>query len=329
MLRELSGVRQDKGGRLRRWFQSRDEDLIVWCDKDGSMYGFQLCYDRRRHERALTWTRNHGFSHNRVDAGEGRSFRHKGSPLLVADGRFDATAMSRRFLEISTDVPREITEFVCAKLAEYANGIYRANEADDGTYQFAERLVTLPDHPDSKVLSEQPDASSGTYRLYSRTELLAGGIHYLVFGIAFMLTPAGLWINDPEAYSWLAKLGFLALMLWGFGGCYIARTLLQAVACVQIDFNGTITLQRAIGITRISAFDVLRIEADVAKIWIPDANPRQVWIIHVRGKVLLPPSKISEKVIAELTRHNPNIKIISTGGALYGTATCEEGEEQR
>jgi hypothetical protein len=123
MLRELSDVRQIEGGRPRRWFQSSDEDLIVWYAEDGTIYGFQLCYDRHEHERALTWMRGRGYSHNRIDTGERRAFRHKRSPVLVADGRFDASAMTRRFLQISAALPPEITEFVSGKLAEYPHGI--------------------------------------------------------------------------------------------------------------------------------------------------------------------------------------------------------------
>jgi hypothetical protein len=119
MLRELAPVNQSVPGRPRRWFQSDNEDLIVWYAEDGAIYGFQLCYDRQGHERALTWAPDHGFLHNRIDAGEREGLRYKRSPILVADGIFDAAAMSRRFPEVSTLLPPEIREFVSGKLAEY------------------------------------------------------------------------------------------------------------------------------------------------------------------------------------------------------------------
>jgi hypothetical protein len=119
ILREISDVSQPEGGRIRRWFQSSDEDLIVWYAADGAIYGFQLCYDRNHHERALTWTSAQGFCHNRIDAGEDRSFRHKGSPVLVADGRFDAAMIMQRFLRISAALPADIKDFVSGKLTEY------------------------------------------------------------------------------------------------------------------------------------------------------------------------------------------------------------------
>jgi len=48
MLTESANVRQFKGEPRRRWFQSQTEDLIVWYADDGSILGFQLCYDRKR-----------------------------------------------------------------------------------------------------------------------------------------------------------------------------------------------------------------------------------------------------------------------------------------
>ncbi|HET7596838.1 MAG TPA: hypothetical protein VFK15_07890 [Burkholderiales bacterium] len=119
MLREILDVKPTEEGRRRRWFQSADEDLIVWYAQDGSIFGFQLCYDRQRNEHALTWMRGRGYAHNRIDAGEGRGFRYKASPVLVADGRFDAPAMTQRFRRISATLPRNIRDFVSDRLSEY------------------------------------------------------------------------------------------------------------------------------------------------------------------------------------------------------------------
>jgi len=119
MLTDYAGVRQIPGDRPRRWFQSEDEDLIVWYAEDGSIFGFQLCYDKQKSERALTWLPQSGFSHNRVDDSKGPGLT-KGTPLLVADGVFDVSTMSRRFLQISETLPREVFEFVSGKLGEYA-----------------------------------------------------------------------------------------------------------------------------------------------------------------------------------------------------------------
>jgi hypothetical protein len=123
MLTEYSGIREISGGRPRRWFYSEDEDLIVWYADDGSIFGFQLCYDKQKSERALTWLPQSGFSHERVDyggsdsAGRGLGSRlDKLTPLLVADGVFDIASLSRRFLQISQALPRDVFEFVSGKL---------------------------------------------------------------------------------------------------------------------------------------------------------------------------------------------------------------------
>lgn len=118
MLREVARVRQIPGDRRRRWFQSHDEDLIVWYAEDNAIYGFQLCYDLKRNERALTWTCERGFSHNRVDTGERDGMKYARTPILVPDGVFDARAMLSRFGKISITLPAEIRQFVLDKVQE-------------------------------------------------------------------------------------------------------------------------------------------------------------------------------------------------------------------
>ena len=120
MLAEYSNVKRSPGERPRRWFHSSDEDLIVWYADDGSIFGFQLCYDRRNSERALTWLPQSGFSHDRVDDGEGPGLVYKRTPVLVPDGAFDASAMLPRFIKISGSLPQDVIDFVSGKLREYA-----------------------------------------------------------------------------------------------------------------------------------------------------------------------------------------------------------------
>jgi hypothetical protein len=95
----------------------------VWYADDGSIFGFQFCYDKQKSERALTWLPDNGFFHNRVDDGEGPALTYKRTPVLVADGAFDASAMSLRFLQISQAIPRDIFEFVSSKLREHAERV--------------------------------------------------------------------------------------------------------------------------------------------------------------------------------------------------------------
>ena len=119
-LTELADVQQHPGRPRRRWFRSSTEDLIVWYADDGSIFGFQLCYDRARTERALTWRKGKGYSHDRVDDGESVGLAHKQTPILVSDGVFNAEAVLERFLAASNAIPRDIVDFVTAKLKEYS-----------------------------------------------------------------------------------------------------------------------------------------------------------------------------------------------------------------
>lgn len=89
MLREIKDVRQLKDEPHRRWFTDEHFDLILW-GKETDIVGFQLCYDKAHSERAVTWKVESGFHHDGVDGGEGRAGRYKGTPILVADGSFDA-----------------------------------------------------------------------------------------------------------------------------------------------------------------------------------------------------------------------------------------------
>ena len=122
MLTEYKKVSQYDGERHRRWFQSPDEDLIVWYEADGSIYGFQLCYDRQKAEKALTWTRSEGYSHLKVDDGETTPMEFKRTPILVADGAFDGKAVLQKFRLSGKALPKDILEFVGEKISTYPQG---------------------------------------------------------------------------------------------------------------------------------------------------------------------------------------------------------------
>src|SRR3954469_10687202 len=100
-LRELPDTRQVEGEPRRRWFSSPDLDLIVWLDDDESLVGFQLCYDKTRRERALTWRDGRGYEHNAVDDGEQSPGQHKSTPILVANGYYDSERVEALFRESS------------------------------------------------------------------------------------------------------------------------------------------------------------------------------------------------------------------------------------
>jgi hypothetical protein len=119
-LRELPDTRQVAGEPRRRWFSSADLDLIVWLDETGSVVGFQLCYDKSRGERALTWRAERGYDHSAIDDGESNPAQYKSTPILVADGHFDRERVAEIFLESSVGVPAPIRDAVADLLQRYS-----------------------------------------------------------------------------------------------------------------------------------------------------------------------------------------------------------------
>jgi len=119
MLKESRQVKQVPGERRRRWFSDESMDLTVWFDDQDRIAAFELCYDKGRNERALRWRQGLGFVHERVDDGEGRPGRHKASPVLVPDGRFDVKRISRQFEENSREIDARIAVFVTSALTSY------------------------------------------------------------------------------------------------------------------------------------------------------------------------------------------------------------------
>ena len=116
MLTELGDVRQVEGEHRRRWFMDSFFDLIVWLDQGDAIVGFQLCYDKEGDQRALTWKAPDSYTHAAVDDGENRPGRYKATPILVADGAFDHTAIAERFRAESAAVDPAIAAFVYEKL---------------------------------------------------------------------------------------------------------------------------------------------------------------------------------------------------------------------
>jgi hypothetical protein len=118
MLNEIRNARQIEGEGFRRWFTDEYFDLIVWYGDDGSLFGFQLCYDKQVRERALTWTRDHGFQHNRIDSGEtpGHS---KMTPVIIADGAFSRDPVAERFRQESASIDPGIARLVYDTVRSY------------------------------------------------------------------------------------------------------------------------------------------------------------------------------------------------------------------
>jgi len=113
MLAEIQETRQIEGEGFRRWFTDEKLDLIIWYrEAGGEITGFQLCYDKDRDEKALTWTREGGFVHERVDSGEAKGYGHKGTPIMVADGEFNKGRALEQFNERAKQIDAPLRGFV-------------------------------------------------------------------------------------------------------------------------------------------------------------------------------------------------------------------------
>jgi hypothetical protein len=122
MLKETKPVRQHPD-EFRRLFQDNEFDLFVWyrsAEDQGEPLGFQLCYDKFAHERAVTWHQNLGFSHSVVDTGDDSPKANR-TPVLVRDGAFPDRSVLLIFEEHSRNLEPAIMDLVMGKLEEYLN----------------------------------------------------------------------------------------------------------------------------------------------------------------------------------------------------------------
>ena len=122
MLKEARETRQIPNEPFRRWFSDNMFDLIVWYTKDNSIMGFQLCYRKGMDEHALTWLKGKGFSHKRIDDGEGRPAEYKMTPVLVPDGAFDRDNVLAEFERVSGALDPDIVSVVTQSMRNYPHG---------------------------------------------------------------------------------------------------------------------------------------------------------------------------------------------------------------
>jgi len=101
----------------RKWFSDEYCDLIVWYDAQQKITGFQLCYDVRNNEHALTWQEGKGFDHHRIDSGETQPQMNM-TPILIPDGAVPYQKLLHQFKERASGLDPEIFELVIRTLSE-------------------------------------------------------------------------------------------------------------------------------------------------------------------------------------------------------------------
>src|SRR5262249_18738357 len=117
LLYEIQRTQQVAHEPRRRWFFSHEQDLLLWFGEDGAPVAFQLAYNKHRYERALRWKADQGFSHYVVD--DARGTVGPRTAVLTEGGIFPASTVLRRFIELSAEMPRDITAFVTARLRQH------------------------------------------------------------------------------------------------------------------------------------------------------------------------------------------------------------------
>lgn len=119
MFREITSIRQNHNYSTKRWFTDSDMDLYIWFNQQAPAR-FQLAYNKRGREHAISWDSESGFSHYRVDDGEQQSqFKYKMTPILLDDGEFDVATIARDFLKASENIDESLADFIYARLLEY------------------------------------------------------------------------------------------------------------------------------------------------------------------------------------------------------------------
>jgi hypothetical protein len=129
MLREIRPVRQSSQHTFRRWFTDADMDLFIWFSNQTPV-GFQLSYGKRELEHVISWERESGFSHSRVDDGEDRPARYKMTPILLSSSGLNLSQIARSFLAASEAMDPSLADFIYARLLEHPR--FRQGLSDQG-----------------------------------------------------------------------------------------------------------------------------------------------------------------------------------------------------
>ena len=108
-----------RGDYRRSWMSDDYLDLIVWYEPSNAIHGFQLCYGKPEDERALTWLKDRGFAHTRIDSGEQDPFANR-TPILLPDGSFPNRMIGDEFRKRSAKLPKALRNFVLSKLKQFS-----------------------------------------------------------------------------------------------------------------------------------------------------------------------------------------------------------------
>jgi len=120
MLYEIPRLRQAERSLVKRWFTSNDMDLFIWYRQNVPVM-FQLAYDKRNEEKAISWDFHLGFRHYLVDSGETIPVtypgRYKQAPILIGlCGKNDLARIARNFLAASENIDIAVADFIYARL---------------------------------------------------------------------------------------------------------------------------------------------------------------------------------------------------------------------
>ncbi|MBL4889241.1 MAG: hypothetical protein JKX97_04370 [Candidatus Lindowbacteria bacterium] len=110
--RKIKYVLQIEGEPFREWYTDDVYfDLTVWYSEEGSIFGYQLTYGLHRDDHIVTWMRDRGLSHHKLDTGEDSPL-HNLAPILVEDGVMPTEAILTRFHAVCETLNKEIIDTV-------------------------------------------------------------------------------------------------------------------------------------------------------------------------------------------------------------------------
>jgi len=121
MLIEFEGLRQIENEDPRRLFTDDYFSLYAWY-RNGSISGFQLCYDKGQTERCLMWTSENALSHYLVDSGEGRDRGMKGTAIFAPVEATLADDLLARFEKASVSLEGNLRHLVAEKIGAFREG---------------------------------------------------------------------------------------------------------------------------------------------------------------------------------------------------------------